>query len=288
MLVEMAIGDAYGAGFEYADSAFVKSRNLLMGYVTHPWHKGFRPGHYTDDTQMSLAIAEALVSKELWTPAALAAKFVEVFKRDPRAGYSGSFFAFLKKVNDGEEFLQAIRPNSDKSGAAMRAAPIGVCPSIAEVIEKSATQAAITHNTQDGIHAAVAASLMTHYFIYGIGHKSELGAFLESQVKGRWSEPWTGQVGAKGWMSVRAAITAIARSDSMSTLLKRCVSFTGDVDTVAAIALAAASCSKEIKKDIPDHLVQKIEDGRYGKSYLAELDEDLMSLIREGKRTPPG
>ncbi|BCL82258.1 hypothetical protein ccbrp13_47230 [Ktedonobacteria bacterium brp13] len=84
-------------------------------------------------------------------------------------------------------------------------------------------QASITHNTLDGIHAAVAASLMTHYFIYRLGPRQVLGSFLEQYVPGKWSRPWLGEVGAKGWMSVRAAITAITHNDHMSSLLKDCI-----------------------------------------------------------------
>jgi ADP-ribosyl-[dinitrogen reductase] hydrolase len=38
MLLELAIGDAYGAGFEYVDVEMVRRRNNLSGYVQHPRH----------------------------------------------------------------------------------------------------------------------------------------------------------------------------------------------------------------------------------------------------------
>lgn len=90
MLIELAIGDAYGAGFEYADPAIVEKENNLSKYIQHPYHD-LKAGAYTDDTQMSLAIAEVIVSGESWTPAVLADKFVAVFKRDPRTGYATGF-----------------------------------------------------------------------------------------------------------------------------------------------------------------------------------------------------
>lgn len=77
-------------------------------------------------------------------------------------------------------------------------------------------------------------------------------------------------------MSVRAAITAVMRNDSMSKLLQDCIAFTGDVDTVAAIALAAGSCSEEITQDLPDHLIATLENNSYGKDYLINLDKQLM------------
>jgi ADP-ribosylglycohydrolase len=81
-------------------------------------------------------------------------------------------------------------------------------------------------------------------------------------------------------MSVRAAITAVMRNDRMSDLLKDCVNFTGDVDTVATIALAAASCSREVIQDIPQQLVEGLENGAYGRDYIAELNKKLMERIR--------
>jgi ADP-ribosylglycohydrolase len=53
MLVEIAIGDAYGAAFECA-KATPSRPNDLSRYWRHPRH-GIAPGAYTDDTHMSLA-----------------------------------------------------------------------------------------------------------------------------------------------------------------------------------------------------------------------------------------
>ncbi len=61
MLLELAIGDAYGAGFEYADEMI--ACNDLSRYLKHPRHN-IQPGCYTDDTQMSIAIAETLVARK--------------------------------------------------------------------------------------------------------------------------------------------------------------------------------------------------------------------------------
>ena len=86
----------------------------------------------------------------------LAGRFVEAFKRDPREGYAQGFYGFLCDVSDGDDFLRRVRPDSDKSGAAMRAAPVGLFPTVGEVVDKCTVQAAVTHNTPDGTNAAVA------------------------------------------------------------------------------------------------------------------------------------
>ncbi|NJM63797.1 MAG: ADP-ribosylglycohydrolase family protein [Oscillatoriales cyanobacterium RU_3_3] len=278
MLLELAIGDAYGAGFEFVDRPTIELHNNLKGYLRHP-HHDIEPGCYTDDTQMSLAVAEAIISQEPWTPELLASKFVGVFKRDRRVGYAGKFYDFLLQVKNGKEFLEKIHSASDKSGAAMRSSPIGIFPTVEQVIEKATVQAAITHNTIDGINAARAAALMSHYFIYQLGSKQDLGKFLENHVSGEWSIPWQGKVSVKGLDCVKAAITAVMRNDRLSAILQDCINFSGDVDTVATIALAAASCSREIVQDLPENLLQGLENLTYGRDYIRELDKQLMNLI---------
>jgi ADP-ribosylglycohydrolase len=278
MLVEIAIGDAYGAGFEYAPASWIQQWNTGSSYVDHPWHRQ-GPGRYTDDTQMSIAITEAIVSGEPWTPDMLAARFVDAFRRDPRTGYSKERYQLLQEVQDGQEYLQRVRTDTDTSGAAMRAGPIGVFPTVAAVREHAALQAAVTHDTPGGIQAAVAAALAAHYFLYRLGPKRQLGQFLAEIVPGPWEQPWSGRVGAQGLMSVHAAVAALMGSARMSDLLRTCVAFSGDTDTVAAIALGAGSCAEEIEQDLSADLYRQLEDGPYGRRFLEQLDERLMALV---------
>jgi ADP-ribosylglycohydrolase len=280
MLVELAIGDAYGAGFEYSNDNFVRQHNTLEAYVQHPRHHTIQPGQYTDDTQMSLAVAEAVVSGEAWTAQMLAHRFVAAFKRDPREGYASGFYSFLCDVRDGDEFLDRIRPDSDKSGAAMRACPIGIYPDRARVIQYADLQARLTHDTPDGVAAAVGAALAAHYCIHQLGPKSDLPAYLEDHVgrHGQWTVPWTGKVGAQGMMSVRAAITALVACNDIASLLKKCIAYTGDVDTVATIALACAAHSNEYRKNTPQPLVDTLENGTYGFDYIDRLDLKLLAM----------
>ncbi len=76
-------------------------------------------------------------------------------------------------------------------------------------------------------------------------------------------------------------ITAVQRNSSLSALLKDCIAFTGDVDTVATIALAAASHSHEYAKDLPTILIETLENGQYGRDYIQELDDQLLLKIQQ-------
>ncbi len=279
MLVELAIGDAYGAAFEYVPADVVVRGNTVAGYGRHPTHAGLEPGHYTDDTQMTLALAELLVDGVEWTPLALADKFVEVFHRDPRVGYTSWFHAFLRSVTTGREFLDRISPGSEKSGAAMRVSPAGLLPTVAEVREHAALQARVTHDTAGGVASAEAAALAVHYCHYGLGPLASVASWVSAQTGVDWTRPWTGAVGSKGEMSVRAALTALTSARSLTALLRECVACTGDVDTVAAIALAAASRSAEVARDLPGVLYRGLENGTYGRGYLYDLDRRLLAAV---------
>lgn len=279
MLVELAVGDAYGAAFEYVPASVVAEHNDVTGYCRHPTHAGIAPGNYTDDTQMTLALAELLVDGAEWTPATIAAKFVEVFQRDPRVGYASRFQGFLQATRTGPEFLANIRPDSDKSGAAMRVSPAGLLPSVALVREYAAVQARVTHDTPGGIASAEAAALAVHYCHHELGPLRDVAAWISGQTGVDWTRPWSGKVGPKGEMAVRAALTALAPATSMRALLHACVAFTGDVDTVATIALAAASRSPEVTDDLPMALIKNLERGTYGFPYLYDLDRRLLSAM---------
>lgn len=278
MLLEMAIGDAYGMGFEYADASFVERNNKLTNYVRHRHHP-IKPGYYTDDTQMAIGVAELLVEGALWRPVNIAAKFLSVFHRDQRTGYSGAFYAFLKKTTEADEFLKNIRPDSNKSGGAMRAPPIGVLKNTDDVIQKATIQAQLTHNTPQGIDAACASALLAHYCVHEIGPKKDAAKFIADLIGGDWS-PWRLPVGSPGWQSTRAAIGAVMDSSKLSEVLTKSIGVTGDVDTVGAIAMAAAAHCKEIENDLASYpfLEGALEDGKYGKTFLKSLDSHLMSL----------
>lgn len=247
-------------------------------------------GAYTDDTQMSLAIAELLLGQIEFTPLNLATKFVEVFQRDPRTGYSHRFYAFLQSVKTGQEFLAKMVPESEKSGAAMRAPPIGLLSNIDEVLHKTTLQAKITHNTPNGILAARASALLTHYFCHIAGGdypKNHVGSWLSYVLGGSWNQPYQKlKIGTSGVDCVHAAVTAIIMSDSLREVLVNSINFTGDVDTVAAIAMAAASMSSEIENDLSPGLYFGLEATPYGRDYLHQIDAALFSKIL-GRPLPP-
>jgi ADP-ribosyl-[dinitrogen reductase] hydrolase len=125
-----------------------------------------------------------------------------------------------------------------------------------------------------------------HYCHHELGPLSSAAAWISEQTGVDWTRPWSGKVGPKGETAVRAALTALTRATSLRELLRECVAFTGDVDTVATIALAAASRAPEVAVDLPLALIRNLEKGPYGFAYLYDLDRRLLSATSPPVRDP--
>jgi ADP-ribosylglycohydrolase len=303
MMLEIGVGDAYGSCFEgVKDPKWVHRMNDLT-YTNNPRKlrknpKDYqpslvKPGCYTDDTQMAIAIALAMLDdEEPWTKETLAEFFVGVFHRDQRRGYTTYFLNVLMNSPDGMTMLSKIDGKSTKSGGAMRAGPLGLYPDINEVVAKAKRQASVTHDSWLGMNSAVGAALMTHYFYYNLGPKEGLVPWLQKtyfadmihsadpfEADGEIVECWHPDdqrpVRVHAWDCLEAALYAIEAHDNMADILQQCVAYVGDVDTVAAIAMGPASLAKDIDQNLPAELVDNLENRRYGRDYLKLLDKKL-------------
>jgi ADP-ribosyl-[dinitrogen reductase] hydrolase len=278
MILEGAIGDTYGAGFEFADIELIRLKNNIAQYEVHPLFSSIYK-KYTDDTQMTLGIAELLIENSEWTKQSIANKFVTVFKRDPREGYAKRFYSLLNEINSGQELLDKIIPDSERNGSVMRVYPIGILKSENEILEKAKLQSQITHNTENAIVSAQAVALTTHFFLYEKGLKSQLLDYLHDIQKIKWTADWSGEVSVNAIQTVRALFTILIKENSLKDMLKKSIDFGGDVDTVASLALAIGCLDKNVENNLPNWLFDEIENGKYGKDYIKTIDNELYKLI---------
>lgn len=295
MLVEIGIGDAYGAGFEFASDATRKDKNLINNleqYYPHNLPGHLPAGSYTDDTQMTLAIAEALLELDpklgqKWTEDYVAGYFIKAFKRDPRNGYSRKMQNLLEKAKTAEQFRNICIPTSEKCGAAMRSCPIGLLEDPMDVWQYAAIQARITHNTPAGILSSVAVALAVHHQYYGMGHIKEMPSWVSEFIgyngyneanKYKYNIGPCYVDGSANEVVLAAffALMQVNQKANMADLLKTCNEYRGDTDSISAIAMGIASVSKYWTNNIPLNLLNGLENGKYGLKYLQKLDENLM------------
>lgn len=284
MLLEIAVADAFGCCFEWTDKWIIQKYLKELRYITLEENPSLiKPGNYTDDTQMTLAVAEFMLeNKEVWWDHyGLANKFVECFHRDPRRGYAPGFYLFLLNHKNGTDFVNDIKPNSNRSGAAMRASPLGLIHDLEELKTYSEIQSSLTHNTEEGRDSALCAALMVHYFKFNLGDKKDLVKWLGQFVNIDFKilEKHKEHIPVEGWPCVMAAIDVILRSNSLSEVLINSVKFAGDTDTICTIAMGPASLCKEINQNLPQNLIDGLENGKYGRDYIIDLDKRLMANV---------
>ncbi|NIQ92955.1 MAG: hypothetical protein GWN87_01140, partial [Desulfuromonadales bacterium] len=120
-----AFGDALGAGVEGWSAADIAAE---YGEVSDYIDSRMGAGFYTDDTQMTLAMARSLVRSGKIDGADCARSCAEAF--DPERGYGRSAIEILKALGDGVDYTETgtllFPDGSYGNGAAMRIAPVGL------------------------------------------------------------------------------------------------------------------------------------------------------------------
>lgn len=276
MLLELAIGDAYGAGFEFAKKEIIDKEHTLTKYCDSRIDK-IKAGQYTDDTQMTLAIMEMMITGKEWTFENITESFIKVFQRDKRQGYAKRFYQFLIDNPTVESFLDNIQPDSKRNGSAMRSVPLSFISDKALMLEMAKVQSLITHATDEGIWSSQAVALIGHYFIYEAGCKEDLKDMLYEAIGYQFDDNKTTCVPCDGIETIDGVITVLKSSNTYKEILDKSVKLGGDTDSVASIALGLATLTSQFKNDLPAFLYNDLENGKYGKDYLIELDALFLS-----------
>lgn len=285
-LYPMALADSYAMKYEFIPHAQDKTRDDLF-HAGHAKYTNYPCGHYTDDTQMTMAHMELMLAVQgkggmtSLTSEQLVAKWLQAFKRDPHHGYSQRMWDILSQAQSAAEFLAQIdATRGHTSGAAMRAGAFGFIADINEVKRIATLQARITHDTTTGVHSALAVALSVHFLHHG-GQRCDLADFLTREICVDWNSAqhgYTDETG-NGLKIVTQALRAVVEATSLSDVLLRVVNndALSDTDTVAAIAMAIASRATDLADDLPQQLRSGLEDGTYGATYLKKLDRDFLT-----------
>ena len=153
-LVGAAVGDALGAGFEGSSSVNAPDVELL--------DREPGPLRYTDDTHMTLGVAESLVERRGFDGAHMAALFARKFREEPWRGYGAGPPQVFDLIERGVPWDHAARSlfggsGSFGNGAAMRVAPAALLGFHANnrVVALARQTAVITHAHELGIEGAV-------------------------------------------------------------------------------------------------------------------------------------
>ncbi len=153
-LLGVAIGDAIGAGFEGSRSVSEARLRLVT--------ESREPLRYTDDTHMTIGLAESILERGGLEEANAAAVFAKNYAREPWRGYGAgppSIFHQMERGVPWDEAAASLYGGSGSfgNGAAMRVAPAALFAwrDLERVTELARRSAAITHTHPEGIDGAV-------------------------------------------------------------------------------------------------------------------------------------
>jgi|GEM_PF-4502062 len=276
-LTAVAMADAFARGFEFGLPLPYEMLKGMTGYRAHSMWPFLPPGSYSDDTQMTLALAELLLLHPGSLPSAdeIENKLVAAYAHDPR-GYSTRMReAFGKAVESGEPLSDILgNAKGDSAGAAMRASVSGVLGDVRHVMHFAKVQAEITH-AGDGVLAAQMAAMMAFLTCVGCERSAVRAKLLSHWPDARLREPLKGRPLNKGMACVVTALNCLENAASLWDLLLRCVAVGGDTDTVAVIAMGAGWWCRDLPNDLPHWLWYGLEDGAYGRSHLRRTEIKL-------------
>jgi ADP-ribosylglycohydrolase len=165
VLLGTAIGDALGVPFE---TMLVNNPELVKwnGKVfTGSVHHKLGPGQYSDDTQMSIMVAESLIVNNGFNPDDLAARYVDWIVSGQARGYGKTTLAAIQALQAGKHWSESGVVGSFGNGTAMRAAPFGVYfrNDLKNLINVVKVDSAITHNSEEAEAGALAIAIAAYY-----------------------------------------------------------------------------------------------------------------------------
>jgi len=294
MLLRIAQGDSYAMAAEYVnrhpEEPEHKELFEFKRYLTHPTYHKLPAGTYTDDTQMSIAVSEALIASpncELVTHEQFVWYWWNAFQRDKRDGYSRGFQKLLETATCAQDLRDTLKPDSTKNGAAMRSVPIGVISDANKVKAVAMRQARTTHDTYEGVLSSVLVALMSHFALHDPREFSDMTEWLESHlpIVGRFREAWVGPVQSScahspydvGINTAWAVHTLLTTQTSLLGIMKQVLEWGGDTDSVAAIAWGIAS--SRMREELPAFFeldLEKENGSAYGPAFLKDLGKKLM------------
>lgn len=179
-LLGLAVGDAIGYPHEFRRTDVVRRILGPAGITdfialqdprfegTKPFFAGFGhpPGTYTDDTQMTLALAEGLLDAPRGDldeqMAAVGARFVEWARSDDNnRSPGGTCMTGCDNLARGVPWRDAGVAESKGCGSAMRTAPIGLFFTDLDEVERvGRASSLLTHGHPAGLEGAAAAALL--------------------------------------------------------------------------------------------------------------------------------
>lgn len=289
-IIGVAIGDSLGAGLEGS-------------YTLASIPDKLSP-HYTDDTAMTIGVAESLARCNGLNPEDMVAQFIKNYEKEPWRGYALGPPTIFRMIKSGYKFSNELDKllfpgGSYGNGSAMRTTPIGLYyfsypPEI--IREKAYITSRITHShplAKEG-SALIAYSvtlalkeepdiLKKLFKFTKLKEYKEKILLIEHLLKKKTISSEVSRKlgnGVEAINSVPSAIYSFIANDNFEDSVKYAVSLGGDTDTISAMCGGIAG-AKYGMSGIPSKWIETVEN----KDYLIYLADSLLNSCLSNPET---
>ena len=263
------IGDIVGSRFEFSRRFPEKEFDLFT-----------KESRWTDDTVMTVAIAEALMEAGLEVPVeAIENGCVRAMKKwgikYPDAGYGGKFRFWIFSGNEPKAY------RSFGNGSAMRVSAVGwLYDSIERTREVARATANVTHNHPEGIKGAECTASIIYMARNGF-NKEEIADYVIKEFEYDFTESLDEMRNRKTHAatcqdSLPKAIRSFMDGESYEDAIRNAISLGGDTDTLAAIAGAMAEAFYGIPVELKKECRARVEDD------MLKVLKDFDGLLERG------
>ena len=296
-LLGVAVGDALGGRLEGRSREHIRTRfPSIQALMDYPQDELW----YTDDTQMTIGIAECLIEQGQILEGPLCKAFVSNYV--PSRGYGPGARVVLDAMEEGQDHRKVAAEyypgGSYGNGAAMRVAPVGLLfhQQPEQIAAEARLSALPTHVHPLGIEGAILMAVAVAHVCRSprldrASFYADLLAACTStefhtkiaQAAAMTAAEFPGELG-NGIQSLESVPTAIASfalaPDSYEQAVGAVIRLGGDTDTLAAMtgALSGAYLGTQ---GLPARLVALLEDHPKGKgrTHLLHLADGLHARI---------
>ena len=267
----LAVGDAVGTTLEFK----TRDRQERVRDMVGGGPFGLRPGEWTDDTTMSLALAESLADCGALDCRDLMDRFVGWWKKGEYS-CTGSCFdigittraALQRYVRTGDPMAGSTEPRSAGNGSLMRLSPVALrfWDDRAQLDAAAAEQSRTTHGAEEAVDACRAFAELLAEAIAGKARADVLapgrfdGAPEVSRVLGgSWRGKARDEISSSGYVihTLEAALWSVARTSDFRGAVLLAANLADDADTVAAVTGQLAGALYGLN-DIPGEWLEKV------------------------------
>jgi ADP-ribosyl-[dinitrogen reductase] hydrolase len=251
-LYGVAIGDALGAPLEFMSRDEIARKHGRVTEMIGGGWLGVEPGEITDDTQMTLAVAEGIIENPKNPIQAIGKRFIEWARSGPKdiggtCSMSIRWAAFLGQNNepDEEKWFEASKYTSEANGgrsggngALMRTVYPGLYyKELLMAVETAGAIAQMTHWDKKSTEACNLYTEMIHLITESISREEALQIIRDVLKDSEYSLKTKKQLNPTGYVvdSFNCALHSIAATGTFEEAIIEAANLGGDADTIAAI-----------------------------------------------------